>query len=122
MQFYEYKCPECDTRYTSSERADRLAERCHRCDFTGPLRRVFAISVHRPMHVHYNETVGKTVTGKRDFANKLRQKGEEYTERTGIPTNYQPIEPGDIRQHVTEEGLDGTNRERVRRGQAPIVL
>jgi len=74
------------------------------------------------MHVHFNETIGKTVTGKRDFANKLRQKGEEYTAQTGIETNYQPIEPGDIRHKVTEEGLDGTNRERVKRGLTPISL
>jgi hypothetical protein len=122
VQIYEYKCPECDQRYTSTDRCDRLGQTCRLCEHPGPLHRVFSIAVHRPIHVHYNETVGKTVTGKKDFANKLRQKGEEYTARTGIETNYQPIEPGDIKQHVTEEGLDGTNRERVKRGMAPISL
>ena len=124
---YAYKCRACGQRYESPRRlpalpicttifatttweGDDVPEPC-----TGvPTRDFTGISVGPRFVEHFNPTVGEPVTSSRDFARKLHVKGEKYTETTGIPVNYQPVDWGDTRNlGVTEEGLDSTNRHRV---------
>ena len=122
MQIYEYKCHECDQRYISTERGDRLERACQACANPGPLKRVFCVAIHKPVMAHWNPTVQKEVTSNKDFKDKLKQKGEEYTARTGIEVNYQPIDPSDVKHKVTDEGMEATNQERIRRGMKPIKV
>ena len=114
-QIYQYRCRECGNKQLSTDRADNLGD-CLEGTCTGTLFRVWAVSIHKPMMAHYNKSVQQEVTGMKDFAEKLKRKGEEYTERTGQATNYVPIEAGDLKGKVTNEGLESTNAERRKKG------
>lgn len=92
---YEYKCPGCKNLIVSGVRADRLAVFCFTCDSGVHHRRVFSLAVHRPMQEHWNDTVGAPVSDMKDFREKLKIQGEQYTERTGIASNFQPVDMGD---------------------------
>lgn len=116
---YEFKCPECGTTVLTNERGDRLNRVCRQCGFRGPLVRVFAVSLHRPMMPHFNTSVGREITSMRGFKDALAQKSEDYTRTTGIEANFQPIMPGDIKR-PNDDGLDGTNRARHKAGLAEI--
>jgi len=110
MQLYEYRCPECDSRVVSHQRGDRLEADCPVCELPNvEHRRVFAVSLQRPMQEHFNSTVGKPISDMRQFKRELARKGAEYTERTGIETNYQPVDMGDRKAlGVTDDGLPGS--------------
>lgn len=116
---YEYRCVDCDWRDLSQHRGDRLNRVCRGCGHVGPLVRVFAVNLARPMMPHFNASVGKEVTSMRGFRDALAAKSEEYTRTTGIEVNYQPIMPGDIKR-PNDDGLDGTNRARHAAGLAEI--
>lgn len=124
QQQYAYKCPGCDQRYLSEIRGDRLPiASCHQCGMAPcELKRVFAVSLHKPIMSHYNATLQQEVTSNRDFAEKLKVRGAEYTERTGIETNYQPVDPAYLASKVDGSGLDDQNRARVARGQKEIKI
>lgn len=123
---YGYKCRRCGQHYESETRADALDPCQHLTNFgrcRGAITRDYSgIGIARPFVEHYNASVGAPVRSKADFKEKLHVMGEQYTEMSGIPTNYQPIDMDDTRTlGVTEEGLDVTNRERVdRQGLPPI--
>ena len=125
---FEYKCPECGHRVISHVRGDRLEADCDHCDPDGPVprvfRRVFSVSVQRPMQEHFNHTVGKPISDPKQFARELRLKGEQYTAETGIPTNYQPVDMRDKEAlGVTDAGLDETRRrQRNREGSRPASV
>jgi hypothetical protein len=87
---YEYRCEKCSRTTLSEIRADRLAGLpC--CGSTG--KRVWAVSFHRPAYdTHYNHSVGKVISNKTEHADALKQKSEEMEARTGVPTNYVPID------------------------------
>lgn len=113
MQVYEYRCPDCEHRVISHLRGDRLEADCDYCDPAGPVprvfKRVFSVSLQRPMQEHFNSTVGKPISDMRQFKRELARKGAEYTERTGIETNYQPVDMGDRKAlGVTDDGLPGS--------------
>lgn len=114
MQFYEYRCPnDACRRTTTTSRGpqDRLDDICLYCGDPGPLKRVFAVALHRPMQEHFNNTVGKPISDMRQFRNELSRMGDEYSERNGIETNYQPVDMSDRDAlGVTDAGLDETRR------------
>lgn len=107
MTIYLYRCPECDTEHLDHRRGDRLPLACASCGHPGPLHRRFAISTHRPMQEHWNQSVNAPVSSMRDFAEKLKIRGEEYTARTGIESRFVPIDPADTRAlGVTTQGIE----------------
>jgi putative FmdB family regulatory protein len=116
VPIYDYKCPETGYQIETQERGDRVLRFCPACDTTHLFHRVFSVAVFRPVMPHFNNTVQSEVIGNKDFAEKLKRKGEEYTERTGIETNYKPVDWGEMKKHVTDEGMDATNRKRVAQG------
>lgn len=95
MARFEYRCPECENRVISSVRGDRLDADCPHCGEPREFRRVFSVQIQRPMQEHFNNTVNMPISDPRQFARELRRKGDEYTERTGIETNYQPVDLDD---------------------------
>lgn len=114
MALFEYKCPECENRVISTLRGDRLEADCPHCEAPRVFKRVFSVVVRRPMQEHFNPTVGMPISDEKQFARELRRKGDQYTERTGIETNYQPIDTRDKEAlGVTDAGLDAT-RARMR--------
>jgi DNA-directed RNA polymerase subunit RPC12/RpoP len=120
---YEYKCPVCGWRTTSTERGDRLQGRvCHQCGHRGPMHRVFSISVRPAMQEHFNPTVGKPISSMRQFDDELKRKSEEYTLRTGIEAKFVSHDPHEAKSlGVTNEGLDSTNAKRAEQGLRPVV-
>lgn len=115
MTLFEYRCPECEHRVVSHVRADRLEADCDHCDPANPIprvfRRLFSVSVQRPMQEHFNNTVGKPISDMRQFERELARKGDEYTERTGIETRYRPVDYRDREAlGVTDAGLEQTRR------------
>jgi len=113
MAVYEYRCPTCRARLTSTTRGDRLDASCAACGDPGPHVRVFSVAIHRPMMEHFNRTVGKPISSMQQFRDELSRKGAEYTERTGIEVNYQPIDLADQKAvGATDEGLDATRKKK----------
>lgn len=106
---FEYRCPVCEHRVISHVRGDRLEADCDYCESPRMFKRVFSVSVKRPMQEHFNETVGMPISDERQFARELRRKGEQYTAETGIETNYQPVDYRDKDAlGVTDAGLEAT--------------
>lgn len=106
---YAYRCPntDCSYEHLDHRRGDRLPLACPQCQHPGPLHRRFSVSVHRPMQEHWNTSVNAPVSSMRDFREKLKAAGEEYTLRTGIETNYQPVDISDTKAlGVTSEGIE----------------
>lgn len=102
MPLYEFKCKGCGQIVHSTARINE--ESCDDCG--GALRRVFSFSFKRPMQPHFNTAVGRDVAGERDLKNEFRRMSDAAEERTGIPHNYQPVDPRDKDTlGVTDEGL-----------------
>lgn len=123
MTIFGYRCRGCGQRYESEQRGDTLTVDC-RCGTGERVSRDYSgIAIHRPLHEHHNKTLGMPISDHRQFARELRDAGDRYTQRTGIPTDYQPVDLTDpVALGVTGEGLDSTNRLRVANGQPAIRI
>lgn len=117
MPRYEYKCPECQTRVQFSSAPDgeqKQAADAHQLpcpDCATPVRRVFQLTFAPVLHSHYNHTTGTVVSGHRDFKNQLRAMGAQQEERTGIPTDFQPVDHRDLFQRSLEKNGDAGLKE-----------
>lgn len=104
MALYEYRCLDCDERFTSSEYG--LENNLNPLTGHRQVVRIYSFAFHRPFDEHYNPSVGSVVRSKRDLNEQLARKSEEITERTGIPHQ---LAQADLRDRdifpVTEEGL-----------------
>ena len=127
MILYGYQCRECGQEYTSERRGnfllvndfDKMSCTCGHYE----IKRKYSVSVHRPMHEHFNTSVGKPISSDRQFRDELKRKSEEHFLRTGIPADYQPVDPTELRKQVEASdgaGLDSTNRRLVNEGKRPI--
>lgn len=102
MTLYEYRCQDCGHRVLSDECADEICTVC--CGARG--QRIWSFSNATIMHEHMNTTLGEPVSSMRQFKDGLKRKSEEATARTGIPHNFQPIDPTDKKAlGVTDEGI-----------------
>lgn len=126
MPVYEYRCPSCGmTNRTVSPIKDYDPDAKPDCiDCRVQMARVFdPLPFQMPMPGHFNNSLGRYVTGKRDFQDGLKVASEEATERNGIPHNFVMV---DGRDHeaagVTGEGLHETQRARDVVGKKPLDL
>ena len=97
---------------------------CGQCGHS-PIKRKYSVSVHRPMATHFNKSVGKEIGSEKQFRDELKRKGDAEFARTGIETDYQPVDPEIARRQVEASGgygLESTNRARANEGQRPIDL
>lgn len=109
MPLYEYRCPQCGTTVPSARRGDRLQQICRGCGNT-PLHRVFGFSAPAMVQEHYNNTLGRNVSGMRDFKEGLKIASDQATAETGIEHNYKPLEWGDHKAFgATAEGIHESN-------------
>lgn len=119
---YEYMCRTCgNIAYRTTPRD--TAGRCPMCP-TGELRRKFSVFVMPVMQEHFNHTVNRPISDMGQFKRALHEEGERYTEKTGMPTDYQPVDRNEYGTvlGMTEEGLDSTNRQRVARGLPAVKV
>lgn len=123
MTIYGYKCRPCGQEYDSETRADRLDVPCQVCG--GPITRKYSIRLEKPMQEHWNITTNSPISSDRQFRDELKRMSEQQMLKTGIPCNYEPVDPEMIRAHVESTGavgLDATNRVRVAEGKRPIRI
>lgn len=124
MPTYEYRCKECNTRtsrvLTIAQYESSPSLPCPCGSFF--LRVYTTFAARFPMPDHFNNALGRYVTGKRDFVNGLKQASDERTEATGIVHNFQPVDLRDPALNVTEEGLYDDNRTRYDRGQPTVDI
>lgn len=65
--------------------------------------------------------VGKPVSNSRNFKDELKRQSETQTLRTGIETDYQPVDYRDTDSlGVDQEGLDSTYRRLHNSGEQPL--
>jgi len=124
MTIYGYKCRTCGQNYDSSTRADSLGH-CATEGCDGEIRRKYSIVVERPMQEHWNITTNSPISSDRQFRDELKRMSEQQMLKTGIPCNYEPVDPEMMRKHVESTdaiGLDATNRVRVAEGKPPIRI
>lgn len=117
MPLYAYECPNCGQEYESLKRG---LESTTLCQCESPIKRKWMVNLQRPMPDHYNTSVGKYVTGKRQLTDEFKRMSDNMTERTGIPHNYVPVDPNDKETFgVTDEGLQATHDRMVKQGMKP---
>lgn len=130
MTLYGYQCRECGQEYTSTIRGNHLKTDlgltvpCHECE-APVVKRKYSISTHRGMQEHMNKTTGTLISSERQFREELKRKSEAQYLKTGIPCDYQPMDPEEAKQVVIDSdavGLESTNRVRVNEGRPPIRL
>ena len=128
MPQYTYKCDECNEydsiHYSISQyeqlNSDGLAVFCSNLH---PMHRTYeSFPFVMPMSDGFNPTVGKYVSGKRQFEEELKIASAQATERTGIEHNFKPVDLRDTKAlGITEEGLAEANKVRHDRGDPPLV-
>lgn len=128
MAKYDFKCPHCRVRVTLTMGIQQYEEgvyakmgpTCRPCNQR--MRRSYSpLPFVMPMPGHMNETVGRYVTGKKDFVDGLHRASDAATERTGILHNFQPIDMRDSDvTGVNEETLADINRTRHDAGKPTV--
>ena len=121
MPIYAYRCnnPACHQPVESTHRGDQHPDPCPTCAI-GVLKRRWQVSMAPVMQAQFSEATQTVVSDMRKFRAELRQKGEEYTERTGTPVDYQPMDWAEL--GATDEGLDVANAERAKQDLPPLRL
>ena len=125
MPLYEFKCRGCGhtEAHVMGQPASYIGA-CPTCgDDHGGMKRLYSVNVHRPMARHFNQSVGKEIGSERQFRDELKRKGDAEYARTGIETDYQPLDPEIARKQVEKSGgagLDSTNRVRAAHGQRTV--
>lgn len=116
MPLYEFRCRICRNEYLSTDREPPTVH-CGRCS-NNDWKRVWSVQIAPVMQAHWNQTVGGEVSDMKKFKHELAKKSAEMTERTGVPHDYQPVDPRDRdSMRVTDEGLDSTYDRKVKTGQ-----
>lgn len=110
---YCFRCTECGAH---REYQIRTPARCRGCG--GVLRRDYraeGVGFRPVLHGHFNTSVGRYVSGNRDFKEALKAESEKTSERMGgMPCNLQPVDISDRKAlGVTDEGLDHSFKVRT---------
>lgn len=121
MPTYEYHCPKCgatDSVFSLIGDYDPDSKpECIHCRV--PMgRRYSPLPFQMGLEGHYNPTVGRYVTGRKDFDEGLKQASEAASERNGIPHNFQYVDMRDTEAlGVTGDGLGETFRRQHHEGK-----
>lgn len=128
MAIYEYKC-RGGCGFTVLIQADRNdkpkadtildSEICTECGSVEGFRPYYgSVGFGQVMHSHFNSTTGTLVSSPRGFERELSRMSNQAEEKTGIPHNYQPVDPMDKEAlNVTDEGLASTHDQAVKDGR-----
>lgn len=107
MPLYEYRCPECNTIYHEHLPVSALdTEFTCPADNTDLIRR-FGFNYKADEPAGYSTALGKYVSNTRELKDEFKYMGEAYSNRTGLDSNFQPLDPREV-PGVTMEGLDST--------------
>jgi hypothetical protein len=123
---YEYRCNTCGDEiilHLSFTEHDELRDQgnvnCSRLPFCdGTYQQVISFGIIASMPEHWNPSTGNYTTSAAQFRSDLSRASDEATARTGMPHNFQPIDPYDATATgVTGDGLDATYDHQVKTGQ-----
>jgi predicted nucleic acid-binding Zn-ribbon protein len=110
MPQYQYRCDGCGSLFTTESR--EITVPCPVCGLRP--KRVWAFTHSPSMQEHFNHSIGKYVSNKRDFYDGLKRQSDDSSERMGMDVDLQPLSPSDMAEAsshgVTEEGLDVTRQ------------
>lgn len=105
MPLYEFRCRQCGHTRVKADSSAASIPMCPTCDAQS-WGRVFSFSTTRMVHDHYNLTLGRGVSGERDFKEGLKQKSDEMSQRLGMSVDYKPVDLNDRQAlGVSDEGL-----------------
>lgn len=120
MPLYGYRCRTCGATAESTRRDTSIGP-CLDPNCPGDLRRQFAVNIRPSMQPHHNQASGTYVTNMGQFRDDLKRAGERQFIETGIESNLVPLDMHDNEAtKVTGEGMDATNRQRVKDGLPPV--
>jgi hypothetical protein len=98
MPLYEYRCSSCSVPYYrdlhSSLRDSPVGEPCDLC--SGLLRRSYSFTFPTPFTPHYNQSIGRHVSSRRQFQDEVHRMNEYNTARTGIEHNARVVDFQDL--------------------------
>lgn len=108
MPIYEYQCRFHDEQkhiaiHSIEEHDTYVPPACPVCHET--LSRDYtSISIAPVRHAHFNQAVGKVISDDKQFAQELRRKEDEMSERLGFDQHYGIADPSDTKHlGVTSE-------------------
>lgn len=97
---YSYLCDRCGHENISSTRlpiGGKLFQPCDNCGHPHQTRAICRLNTTLSLPEHFNTSTGKYVTNRRDFADQLKYKSDEMSDRTGMDHNYVPVDPHDAK-------------------------
>jgi hypothetical protein len=99
MPTYLYRCRTCGAEETLTGSPEECAVDsighcfdCYEDDRDGIMRRVWAVQFSPVMQEHFNPTVGKPISDRKQFDRELHVASELATERTGIPHRFTQVD------------------------------
>lgn len=114
MPRYAYRCDGCGSAVESNFRGDRIP--CG-CGLQASRRFVFQLAT--SFQPHFNAATGAYVTSKTDFEDKLKLLSETTSEKTGVFTDYQPVDMSDAAAcGLTPEDVAEVTEARAKAGAA----
>lgn len=121
MPLYEYRCPECDGIFAEHlPMSESDAEfTCPTCPDAPDLKRKFGFNYKPDEPAGYCTAVGKYVSNTRQLKDEFKRTGEAYSLRTGLDSNFQPLDRREV-PGLTMEGLDSTFEATGQRNTAAI--
>lgn len=104
MPVYAFQCENghVEERHLAVEDRDELVGMpcwpCLKSHTNAILYRKFLAPQIAPMvHSHYNPTVGREISSHSQFKSELARKSDEQSARTGIPHDFQPRTPAELK-------------------------
>ena len=121
MPVYSYRCGSCESLGEKwQHHTDDHLLTCPECGVDA-LKRVFSFKMQPIMHEHFNHTVGKPISDRKQFQRELDHAADKETERTGRQVNYVPVDMNDREGlRVTDEGMDSTLRRKTKTGEREV--
>jgi len=118
MPVYLYRCRACQVLGEKFQHhTDDPLSDCPECG-RPMLRRVYSLNFTSVTHEHFNHTVGKMISDRKQFERELKLASDKATERTGSQVNYVSVDMNDREGlRVTDEGMDSTLRRQTETGR-----
>lgn len=124
MPVYSYQCKECGDatdivcsigEYTTRRGSPPLCS----CD-VAMQRRYDAPNIKPGFQEHYNPSLGKRVSKRRELTSDLSRLSDETSERMGgMPVKFAPIDPNDAKCMTERKGVESRRKKaRVRQADA----
>ena len=117
MPEYQFRCNSCRRLFATTTPGDTAI--CTYCAEVGTRR--YAFYTASGIKEHWNTAVGQYVSNQREMTEALKRQGEEMSVRTGLDTQYEYVDPADMRD-ATAHGASEEGLEETRRRQRDLIV